>query len=67
MDTLEREIRTGALKPGEQLPTEGSLATMFEGHQNTIRHAVSALQEKGLVRGEKAAAASSRRTPSPTP
>ncbi|MDH2347751.1 phosphonate metabolism transcriptional regulator PhnF [Bradyrhizobium sp. SSUT77] len=49
---LEREILTGAVAPGDRLPTELELSTRFNVHRHTIRRAVDTLREKQLVRVE---------------
>lgn len=51
--TLASEIRGPAYKPGDRLPTEAELATRFGVNRHTLRRAVSALQEAGLVRVEQ--------------
>ncbi|OJY79659.1 MAG: phosphonate metabolism transcriptional regulator PhnF [Rhizobium sp. 60-20] len=53
MDDLLKDIRDGALLPGQKLPTETALAARFEVNVNTVRRALSHLQEKGIVRGER--------------
>ena len=50
---LEKEILTGAWKPGERLPTEHLLASEFAVNRHTARRAVAALAEQGLVRVEQ--------------
>lgn len=51
--TLATEIRGGSWKPGDRLPTEADLATRFGVNRHTLRRAVGALQEAGLVRIEQ--------------
>jgi GntR family transcriptional repressor for pyruvate dehydrogenase complex len=46
---IEDSILSGALKPGEQLPSERELATRFGVSRTAVREAVKALHEKGLV------------------
>jgi GntR family phosphonate transport system transcriptional regulator len=50
---MEEDIRRGAYKPGERLPTETELAGRFEVNRHTIRRAVAALEVRGLVRVEQ--------------
>ena len=50
---LEGEIRQGRLRPGERLPTEHDLAERFGVNRHTVRRAVAALEESGLVRAEQ--------------
>ncbi|MFC0408335.1 phosphonate metabolism transcriptional regulator PhnF [Roseomonas elaeocarpi] len=49
-DALEAEIATGALRPGAKLATEAQLATRFAVNRHTVRRALAALTERGLVR-----------------
>jgi GntR family transcriptional repressor for pyruvate dehydrogenase complex len=46
---LEREILTGKLKPGERLPPERDLQTMFGVGRPAIREALITLQKAGLI------------------
>jgi GntR family transcriptional regulator len=46
---LASEIADGALKVGEQLPTEDSLITRFEVSRITVRRAIQNLVSRGLV------------------
>lgn len=49
-EALEREILSGKLKPGEQLPTEARLGARFKTSRTVIREAVKRLNANGLVR-----------------
>lgn len=48
-DTIRRQIETGELKPGQQLPTELELRERFSASRNTIRDAIKRLSALGLV------------------
>ena len=48
-DYLYSEIRSGRLSPGQSLPTEARLAESLGMSRNTIRQALSELQEEGMV------------------
>ncbi|MFE7765799.1 GntR family transcriptional regulator [Streptomyces sp. NPDC057438] len=48
-DTLRERIRGGALRPGERLPTQAELAEEFGVERGTVRQALRALQEDGLL------------------
>lgn len=48
-DALKSEILSGAIQPGEMLPTEQTLAKRFDVNRHTVRHAIAALAESGLV------------------
>lgn len=47
---LERRILSGALRPGERLPTEGELGTELGVSRTVIRDAIRTLTARGLVR-----------------
>ncbi|THF63951.1 phosphonate metabolism transcriptional regulator PhnF [Pseudothauera nasutitermitis] len=47
--TLAEEIHGPAYRPGDRLPTEAELAARFGVNRHTLRRALSALQEAGLV------------------
>jgi GntR family transcriptional regulator, transcriptional repressor for pyruvate dehydrogenase complex len=46
---IEKSIRKGTLKPGDQLPAERELALEFGVSRTAVREAVRTLHEKGLV------------------
>lgn len=50
---LEDEIRDRRLMSGARLPTEMQLARRFGVNRHTVRRAVGALEEAGLVRAER--------------
>ncbi|MCP1676458.1 GntR family phosphonate transport system transcriptional regulator [Natronocella acetinitrilica] len=50
---LAGEIQAGLLRPGDRLPTESELAARFQVNRHTVRRAVAALQESGVVRVEQ--------------
>lgn len=49
VEQIEESILSGALKAGEQLPSERELAVSFGVSRTAVREAVKALREKGLV------------------
>ena len=49
VEQIEQSIRSGLLKPGDQLPAERDLAERFGVSRTAVREAVKALCEKGLV------------------
>lgn len=49
-DTLSRDIADGVFLPGAALPPESALAERFGVNRHTVRQAVAALAERGLVR-----------------
>ncbi len=50
--TLAREIAEGILAPGGKLPSEAQLAARFEVNRHTVRQALNALEQQGLIRTE---------------
>jgi len=48
-DRLREQIDTGALQPGERLPSEPDLVRQFEASRNTVRLAIALLTNQGLV------------------
>lgn len=50
---LRDDIALGGLAPGSRLPSEHQLAERFGVNRHTVRRALSALQERGLVRVEQ--------------
>jgi GntR family transcriptional regulator len=48
-ESLRNEIATGALAPGDQLPSEPELEQRFGVSRNTVRLALAALANEGLV------------------
>ncbi|WP_108257976.1 GntR family transcriptional regulator [Mangrovicoccus ximenensis] len=52
-EELKAEILAGRYRPGEKLPTETDLARRFGVNRHTLRRAVAALAEAGLVRSQR--------------
>jgi GntR family phosphonate transport system transcriptional regulator len=52
-DRIAEEIAAQGLGPGSRLPTEPELASRFEVSRNTVRRAMSMLEDDGLVRIEQ--------------
>lgn len=52
-ERLEAAILAGRHQPGAQLPTEHQMAEEFGVNRHTVRRAVAALEEAGLVRIEQ--------------
>jgi len=48
-DSLRDQISSGALRPGDQLPTEPQLAAVYGASRSTIRLAVGMLASRGLI------------------
>ncbi|SPL89060.1 Transcriptional regulator, GntR family [[Actinomadura] parvosata subsp. kistnae] len=50
MEQVEEAIESGALSPGERLPSERELMVQFSVSRSTVREALRVLQARGLVR-----------------
>lgn len=48
-DVLRERIRVGELRAGDRLPTQAELAEEFGVERGTVRQALRALQEDGLL------------------
>lgn len=53
--TLSSEIAAGHYRPGDRLPTEAALSARFGVNRHTVRHALAALAEQGLVHSRRGA------------
>ncbi|MBC7705112.1 MAG: FadR family transcriptional regulator, partial [Rhodoferax sp.] len=49
VDNLTDTIRTGAMQPGDKLPTEAAIMERFDVSRTVVREALSKLQAAGLV------------------
>lgn len=54
---LRAEVADGAYAPGDKLPTEAQLSARFGVNRHTVRHALSALVDEGLVHTRRGAGA----------
>lgn len=52
---LSAEIASGLYRAGDKLPTEAALAARFGVNRHTVRHALSDLAERGIVRSRRGA------------
>jgi GntR family transcriptional regulator, phosphonate transport system regulatory protein len=52
-DALEQSIAQGAFKAGTKLPAEIEIAERFGVNRHTVRRAIAALAERGLLRAER--------------
>jgi GntR family phosphonate transport system transcriptional regulator len=52
-ERLSAELMSGALKPGDRLPTELDLADRYSVNRHTVRRAVAALADQGYLRVEQ--------------
>jgi GntR family transcriptional regulator, phosphonate transport system regulatory protein len=51
--SLSRDIAAGIWQPGEQMPTEQALAARFAVNRHTVRQAIQAMVQRGLLRVEQ--------------
>lgn len=51
--TLSAEIAAGHYHPGDRLPTEAALSARFGVNRHTVRHALAALADRGLVHARR--------------
>jgi len=56
-DTLRAEIGDGVYAPGDRLPSESRLAARFGVNRHTLRRALAALSDEGLVHSRRGAGA----------
>ena len=52
-DEIEQSIARGTFQPGGRLPGEVEIAARFGVNRHTVRRAIAALAERGLVRAER--------------
>lgn len=50
---LASELASGAIKPGQKLPTEQQLSARFRVNRHTVRRAMEELERRGLIRIEQ--------------
>lgn len=62
-DTLRSEIAEGIWRAGARLPSEAQLATRFDVNRHTVRRALTALSEEGLVLSRRGAGVFVRAAP----
>ncbi|MFD1508042.1 phosphonate metabolism transcriptional regulator PhnF [Lacimonas salitolerans] len=66
-DALRSDMSEGRYAPGDKLPTEAALAERFGVNRHTVRHALAALVDEGLVRTRRGAGAFVAATPTDYP
>ena len=52
-DWIKQSIETGTFGPGERLPSEQRLQEQFEVSRQTVRKALSVLEEAGILRSRQ--------------
>ncbi|MEL6551417.1 MAG: phosphonate metabolism transcriptional regulator PhnF [Pseudomonadota bacterium] len=55
--SLRGDLAEGRYAPGDKLPTEAALAERFGVNRHTVRHALSALVDEGLIRTRRGSGA----------
>ncbi|MET9151677.1 winged helix-turn-helix domain-containing protein [Streptomyces griseoflavus] len=66
-DILRERIRAGELKAGDRLPTQAELAEEFGVERGTVRQALRALQDDGLLSNVSKGSPPRIATPAPAP
>ena len=66
-NVLREDMAEGRYKPGDKLPTEAKLAERFGVNRHTVRHALKALIEDGLVRTRRGSGAFVKGAPTDYP
>lgn len=54
-ETLRAEIAGGCYRPGDKLPTEAALSARFGVNRHTVRQALAALAQQGMVHSRRGA------------
>ena len=49
VESISKNIKSGVLKPGEKLPTESAIMSLYDVSRTVVREAISHLQAAGLV------------------
>lgn len=65
--TVSDDIGAGLYLPGDKLPTEAQLAARFGVNRHTVRHALGALVEDGIIYTRRGAGAFVAQTPTDYP
>ncbi len=66
-DSLADDIARGHYGPGDRLPTEAQLAGRFGVNRHTVRRALAALAESGMVHARRGAGVYVQHRPTPYP
>lgn len=66
-DALRTDLSEGRYGPGDKLPTEAALADRFGVNRHTVRHAIAALVDEGLIRTRRGSGAFVAATPTDYP
>ena len=53
IDWITENIDSGAMKPGEKIPSENELCDRFGLSRQTVRHAISKMSENGLLESRR--------------
>ena len=65
--SLTEDISQGRYQPGDKIPTEAQLSARFGVNRHTVRHALSAMQEQGLILSRRGAGVFVTQTPTDYP
>ncbi|MBV7394685.1 phosphonate metabolism transcriptional regulator PhnF [Mameliella sediminis] len=66
-DNLTRDIAAGRYRPGDKLPTEAELSARFGVNRHTVRRALQAMSDGGLVHSRRGAGVFVAATPTDYP
>lgn len=66
-ETLKAEIAQGLYRPGDKLPTEAAFAARFGVNRHTVRHALAAMADAGIVHARRGAGVFVTATPADYP
>lgn len=66
-NSLRDQITTGALRPGERIPSETALIEQYQVSRMTVRQAIAELRSEGLVVSQHGRGVFVRDTPTPRP
>jgi GntR family phosphonate transport system transcriptional regulator len=66
-NAIRNDLSEGRYRPGDKLPTEAALSDRFGVNRHTVRHALSALVEDGLVYTRRGAGAFVKGVPTEYP
>ncbi|WP_223814267.1 phosphonate metabolism transcriptional regulator PhnF [Roseicitreum antarcticum] len=55
LDALQHDLACGHYAPGDKLPTEAALSARFSVNRHTVRRALGALSDQGLVHARRGA------------
>lgn len=67
VDDIREQIRTGALRPGDRLPTFAELQRHYGAGSTAVRNAMLLLRAEGLIEGQQGKGVWVTKPPDPGP